>query len=1374
MSKQLKIPAPGTDAPALQPLAGDPTRQAIDSLLGYDYQIWRTVEAWLRLDRGQTLYIECAEDFDVVTPSGSVATQVKNSPAAVTLNSADVREAVLNFWTLRRRNTGREGISMRFLTRGAMGKEKASQLGAEKGLELWRQAAGGNEAAGRLVADHIRAQTGVPADLADFLRAASAQDLREALFSRIEWAVEEPSIEAVQLAVSRLAINLGSQTNTPPSVSAKAVPALLERCRGAAIRQEPALRSLTLEDAQLCFESSTTLPVPITGPLMAMLGAGASGHALTFAASTFDGELPDLPVDGLPRTAFVGELVAHARNKGCVLIVGSEGEGKSTAGNMLARVLGASSHWMDLSGCDETTARAAVENALVLLRSPHPPAALVLDDLPAAQGVPDAIWARLTILIGAARRSGTALAMTSKGVAVDMIDSRFRSAGVPVAPVPRIGEPELIDYFLQLGCPSEPLAQALARITLAHSGDGHPKLVHLAALELRDRGWQGANASQMLSPPRSVEEARSHARQTACKVVPQPDRDLLFTLSLGIGAFDRSLAIEIGTRLGLDEPGAAFDRLAGRWLDQRGAGAYKATPLLSGQAAQLWPPQRLRQAHAVLLDAHMARDHLRVDQAMELFLQAFQAEDERRLLGVLGTVAVNLDNTPGLAEELELLVAVGPSDDAPAIAFSEHGSMMLRFVQFRIAKVRRPEAMAAIARRWLLEIERARNAEVAALMRSMRGLSVASSPHPSLDPAVLMQAIRDATAFEELAETTTTGSDLGLRDPRFTGRVDSLQLLFLMAQTSVETPAAMTQMLQELDRLDSALRQRLLGAFDFPLAREGFSMFDRVLVGTNRLGASADWGSFASALRHAVEFAKAWGALSFGAAALRTLSIVLSEYMGDSQAAAAVVDELGDAALIPVLTEQKANVAFQRGDDVVALELWEASLLGGQRAHSSGVRDPFAMRKAAIAASRLGNMRRGAEWFEIAAGLMADLPVLPAAAFRIDACYCWIKAADGPRALQAAGLAREELRDPVDPEADPRGFALRKLLGYVVMFFHSELDGQKEAEPAVGMASNPELDIAALVTSAEASLDALDMMLVELAQSLGIVQPWLADAARRWHASTIPVVVMRRRVSTVRDLLRSGRYAEVAPEVYHFNEANIGRATMHRRGIPGLVPLEGEPDDSLREAYSPAALDILLLTLPLARMSRVGIRELIETWRSSLASLAHGDKLMALIDGASSAFLKDDVQEALTVLQSSSDHAARIGAAASVLAHDRRGAGLTAQVQWLLSFTLLRCARQGIRLPLEPFCTLFARQWELLIECPALLVQPRLSQPLLRAAVASAAPPSQKLLLLAEAGQAASAAQLPAAVVDVLRDAVRQEEALAQRMAMFSAGAVSC
>ena len=50
-----------------KPLKADPKRQAHASIKGYRYQIWCSVEAWLELAEDETLYLEGAEDFEIVS-----------------------------------------------------------------------------------------------------------------------------------------------------------------------------------------------------------------------------------------------------------------------------------------------------------------------------------------------------------------------------------------------------------------------------------------------------------------------------------------------------------------------------------------------------------------------------------------------------------------------------------------------------------------------------------------------------------------------------------------------------------------------------------------------------------------------------------------------------------------------------------------------------------------------------------------------------------------------------------------------------------------------------------------------------------------------------------------------------------------------------------------------------------------------------------------------------------------------------------------------------------------------------------------------------------------------------------------------------------
>lgn len=94
----------------------------------------------MHLGVGHLLYLEGAEDFDVVDENGETSTsQIKNSGKNISLGSEDVRKAIENFWAHVERNPSRP-IRMRFVTRGDVGSENGDPFQGVKGITFgeWR------------------------------------------------------------------------------------------------------------------------------------------------------------------------------------------------------------------------------------------------------------------------------------------------------------------------------------------------------------------------------------------------------------------------------------------------------------------------------------------------------------------------------------------------------------------------------------------------------------------------------------------------------------------------------------------------------------------------------------------------------------------------------------------------------------------------------------------------------------------------------------------------------------------------------------------------------------------------------------------------------------------------------------------------------------------------------------------------------------------------------------------------------------------------------------------------------------------------------------------------------------------------------------
>ncbi|MFH0351403.1 MAG: hypothetical protein ACHBMF_05670, partial [Chromatiales bacterium] len=85
-------------------LPGDPRRQAVSSIHRTVYQAWWSIDAWLRLaSADEVIYLEGAEDFDVVRADGAVTVQVKQHTGSISLGNVltslcPIRCLLIRYW----------------------------------------------------------------------------------------------------------------------------------------------------------------------------------------------------------------------------------------------------------------------------------------------------------------------------------------------------------------------------------------------------------------------------------------------------------------------------------------------------------------------------------------------------------------------------------------------------------------------------------------------------------------------------------------------------------------------------------------------------------------------------------------------------------------------------------------------------------------------------------------------------------------------------------------------------------------------------------------------------------------------------------------------------------------------------------------------------------------------------------------------------------------------------------------------------------------------------------------------------------------------------------------------------------------------------
>ena len=167
-------------------LKHDGKRDASASIAGYVYQIYQSIFAWVHLGDYELLFLEGAEDFDVLADNNAETTQVKNKSKNITLRSEEVADALENFWDHCSNNPDHQ-IRFRFLSTANQGIEKQSPIpNSMTGIDYWQRVAR-NPSLDTQPLRTLLLCTIKSNDLKGFIENSSDDELREKLILRINW-----------------------------------------------------------------------------------------------------------------------------------------------------------------------------------------------------------------------------------------------------------------------------------------------------------------------------------------------------------------------------------------------------------------------------------------------------------------------------------------------------------------------------------------------------------------------------------------------------------------------------------------------------------------------------------------------------------------------------------------------------------------------------------------------------------------------------------------------------------------------------------------------------------------------------------------------------------------------------------------------------------------------------------------------------------------------------------------------------------------------------------------------------------------------------------------------------------------------------------
>jgi hypothetical protein len=1242
-----------TSIASLVPLTADTSRQAVPSIRGTVYQAWQSIDAWLRLtDDSTAIYLEGAEDFDIVHQAGAVTVQVRNTGQSLSLNTRKALQALEAFWNVSCNEPHRR-IELHYLTTSATAHEVDADFSGLSGIDAWRVAQTDAEMA-RKIASYLTDKLGESSPLRLFLSRSTPAIVQERLIGRFHWFMSQPGLESVKRSVDDRIVLLLATQKRPLNLVTPIRRALESHFWEVIVRPQTAERCLTRADLlrQITESTHTYLPVPLE-QLPALLSVVYPGLGLIRLLLQ---KVPPPPSPLLERPALTERLRHVIQQRKAVLITGTVNKGKTTLAQVAAASLCRDAWWLNVTG------RQLIElDNLLLALAQHmeegaAPNLIILDDLDISDSAYRTYRSSLALVLHRAHTSGRGVLLTAQGGTQETSVVR-EFEGVELLEVHVLDDQELNDQCRAFGCPPH-LTEMWTAFVFASTG-GHPKLVQVRLEELRAQGWRVRETEDLLGASRAVLSERQIARKLLGQTVEPPVAELVYIISECSIPLHRSVAIRIAESLpDLRNAGDVLDGLAGKWLERVEPNELRATALLHGVVSEVWSAEKRRQVHALLHDALRSKTPVTPSEAAATLFHAYVAQEPRRIsLAALGLQLIDeREAVNQVNRNLQWLswLALEPGQ---CIAPDPHTAAILRSMQFRVATTLESDSLTRICERWAEEIERIEDDEFKLVSRAMRWLSMGISTQP-IALKLRLEAVTGASKVpSELRRNSRLPEDIA---GPLAHEVTVEQAMFSCAVRSVRKYEALEELVTWLDQsANDTLRLEFEAVLEWPVVQAMGAFVHSAWTAQHE--ETTDWDPWLALFQRVETYARQHESQRFGREAAKARAIVLTEYLDRASEAIDVLDRATESfGESPVLQEQRANTLFHAKDDVAVLRVWHELLENDKNGIALSA---FAYRRAAISAARLERWSEAEQLFAAGSNATSPLSTEPTR-FGLRADAALMRASSGDLAGAARMLvdALDILPEKAAEEGELRWEAELRVTSEICRFIESRAlggTGEKgKTEP--GWASSPDLKVAQAQPGQPARALLIQAEVRRLAACICISGP---DSSAQLSA------LVTRPYLGVRWLTAEGQLAlaydtgagpDFIKVLLTFERIVINDGIARVRGVGILEP---DPVTDVSPPPQPERLASLLVAGVICAGARL-VEQLVNWEEASSRILGSTAPLSGLIRSLLDGARQPDDRLEPTVRNHSDDYV-RIGAAARLLT-DPPSAQLALQLQLLL------------------------------------------------------------------------------------------------------------
>ena len=593
---------------------GDPSREAINSLRGYVYQIYQSALAWIELKDDEKLYLEVAEDFAIVAEDALKAVQVKGTTGKVTINSEAIIATINSFVELQEKNPSFK-VTLRHLTTSTIGKEKKLEyrVGGEPALLTWRKLAKTGDLSNlRRVLDKSK----LSKKSKDFVQNLDDEDFRERFLKKIHFDCGAPEshflARQINSRISKLLLDRGGVHSQAHSCAANILLNLL-RLSTNPNREERYVDRNGLEEHleaatqvilnKADFDAQSRL---INKALSATISSETDLSNARLVRPNLVSETP-LPKALASRENDIRKFEKTLESVGLCWIAGAAGMGKTVSARVVAHKNGGVWASINLRGqSSEQIARALIQAADSLkgfgLRG------LIVDDLGCV--TEPSVLDSLHCLVHSANRSDVLLVLNSS----DSPTSEFLftcnlQAGI-ARTLSEFTEEDIQEILQKLGVTNAHWAKYVYLV----SGGGHPQLAMAFIQSMNASGWNTKELQSLGTLIRgspAIGEVRKRTRERLLRDMLPTSRRLIERLSLKAGGFSRELAIDLGKiEPKISDAGIVLETLVGSWVDQQDGDRFNLSPLLSDFASKTLGTDEKEEINSAIADSLTKQSNL--------------------------------------------------------------------------------------------------------------------------------------------------------------------------------------------------------------------------------------------------------------------------------------------------------------------------------------------------------------------------------------------------------------------------------------------------------------------------------------------------------------------------------------------------------------------------------------------------------------------------------------------------------------------------------------------------------------------------------------------------------------------------------------------